>query len=224
MNKEIRAYGNVELRNIEGTETPVISGYALKFNSLSKVLSERKIGSFQEILDPHCLDGVLERSTVYAVYNHQLQESPFPPLARYTYGDSTSTLKLEVDDQGLRFEFTPDDSVLAQSLANAVKNQVCRDCSFAFTVNPKDEVWTRDANDMRIRTIKQIDRLFDVTICCTGAYNTTEVYCDTRAFDEVLAEEERVAEEQRAAEEAAAQEAKEKHAQYIADLKAQIHK
>nr|DAV01280.1 MAG TPA: prohead serine protease [Caudoviricetes sp.] len=60
--KEIRNCNKSEIRNLE---TRTVEGYAVVFDSLSNDL-----GGFNEIISRNALDGVLEKSDVFCLLNH----------------------------------------------------------------------------------------------------------------------------------------------------------
>jgi len=90
MEKEVRNY-EIELR-ADG-DKGIVEGYALLFNTLS-----RDLGGFVEEILPSAMNGVLEKSDVLAVLNHNENKGVF---ARSRYGKGS--LHLEVDDKGLRY-------------------------------------------------------------------------------------------------------------------------
>lgn len=142
--KEIRSISStLELRSAEGSEKEVITGYALKFNRWSSVLG----GWFKEIIDQRALDQA-DLSNVVALFNHD--ESKV--LAR-----TGVNLKLDVDDIGLRFEFTPNGTTYAKDLLENIRSGIITQCSFAFTIltneiqknglTVRTESWNEGSND-----------------------------------------------------------------------------
>ena len=191
MEKEIRNLGeiraNAESRNVDG--------YAMVFNSLSEDL-----GGFREQIMPEAVDGVIERSDVMAVLNHDTSRGI---LARSRYG--SGSLSLEADEKGLRYTFDAPHTALGDECLEYLRRGDITQSSFAFCV--AEDSWEKQGDGTYIRTIKKFERLFDVSPVFTPAYAETSVSC--RSFDEFKAEEARVeeevarlAEEQRQAEEA----------------------
>jgi HK97 family phage prohead protease len=158
----------------EGKESRTISGYAAVFDSDSKDMG------FIERLDKHCFDGVIERSDVVALYNHS--EAP-GVLARSVNGEGTLTL--EVDHKGLRCEFEAPNTQLGNDMLESVRRGDIRGMSFAFTTE-KDN-WESDKEGNYKRTIVKIDRLYDVSLVVTPAYDATSV--ETKGLDELKAKE-----------------------------------
>lgn len=174
--KEVRfLQGQVEVRKGDGDKkSRTISGYAAVFNSDSKDMG------FTERLDPHCFDGVIEKSDVVALYNHS--EAP-GVLARSVNGEGT--LKLEVDERGLRCEFDAPNTQLGNDMIESVERGDIRGMSIAFTT--KKDNWESDKKGNYKRTIVKIDRLYDVSLVVTPAYDATSV--ETKGLDELKAKE-----------------------------------
>lgn len=157
--------------NSDDTESRTIEGYALKFNTLSQPLMG---GYFVETLDSHCLDDT-DMSNVVATFNHD--ESKL-------LGRSGVNLTLEKDDVGLRFKIDLPNTTLANDVLEEVRMGILSQCSFAFTL-PDDnaDVWTRsNEDDAKFkRTILAIDKLYDVSVVTTPAYEDTNVSVGSRS-------------------------------------------
>lgn len=147
-----------------------ISGYALKFGTESKDL-----GGFVEVIDPQALEGV-DLDNVILLDQHDYSK----PLASVKAG----TLTLEVDDQGLKFEATIDDSIsYAKDLLANVKNGNVDSMSFRFDIDDGSDEFKTDG-EKTVRTIKQIKDLFEVSTVTLPAYDDSEV--DTRSYERFL--------------------------------------
>lgn len=167
--------GQVEVRKGDGDKkSRTISGYAAVFDSDSEDMG------FIERLDKHCFDGVIEKSDVVALYNHS--EAP-GVLARSVNGEGT--LKLEVDERGLRCEFEAPNTQLGNDMIESVERGDIRGMSFAFTV--AEDNWEHDDKDNYRRTIVKVSRLYDVSLVVTPAYSATSV--ETKGLDELKAQE-----------------------------------
>lgn len=151
----------------DGEESRTIRGYAAVFNADNSQLDQEGRG-FTERLDPHCFDGVVGRSDVCALYEHDYAPGI---LARSTNGKGT--LKLSVDDEGLLCEFDAPRTTLGDNVLESVRRGDLRGMSFAFTV--KADEWETDGNDNYTRTIKQVEQLFDVSLVAMPAYDKTSV-------------------------------------------------
>ena len=96
---------------------------------------------------------------VRAFFNHD----PNHLLAR----TSSGTLKLSVDEKGLKYEFSVPDTSSGRDLLVSMDRGDITQSSFAFTV--EDDSWEeRDGID--IRTINKVKRLYDVSPVSIPAY------------------------------------------------------
>lgn len=149
-------------------------GYAAVFNSTSQDL-----GGFREIILPGAFDSVLSRrqsgpgrpsaaakreGDCIACWNHD----PGQLLGR----TSSGTLRLSTDDVGLRFEIDPPDTQLARDLVSLTRRSDVFGASFAFTVDPKDESYSRTDGGV-VRTIRAVSGLYDISLCTNPAYMGT---------------------------------------------------
>lgn len=169
--KEIRNHKeNITFRN-EG-ENRHIEGYAVVFNSLSKDL-----GGFFEVIDKRALDNVIEESDVYCLLNHNQERGL---LARSKYGKGSLTLS--IDERGLKYEFEAPKTGLGDELVEGLKRGDISTSSFAFTVG--EDCFEKRSDGTILRTIKSIDRLFDVSPVYSEAYPETSV--DLRSYENFL--------------------------------------
>jgi hypothetical protein len=89
---------------------------------------------------------------------------------------------LTVDELGLKFESDLIDTQSNRDVYAMVKAGILSECSFGFTCSPIDgSEWKDLDTDKPLRRIMKIDRLFDVSIVDTPAYENTEVYA--RSFE-----------------------------------------
>lgn len=152
-NKEIRTFNvsDIELRNDNGVNTVV--GYGAVFNSESNDL-----GGFVEYVAPGAFDGRLEDDVRFLINHDGL------PLARTTNG----TLRLSVDERGLKYEADMPDTTLANDLMTLLRNGTISQSSFAFTV--EEDSW-ENIDGKNVRTINKVSRLYDVSSVTYPAYN-----------------------------------------------------
>jgi len=162
MEKEVRNY-EYEMR--ADNDKGIVEGYALMFNTLS-----RDLGGFREQISPEALNGVIDKSDVLAVYNHNENKGVF---ARSRYGKGS--LHLEADEIGLRYWFKIGKSATHQELAELIDRGDIFSSSFAFTVAEEGEKWEKRDDGTYIRTITQFNELFDVSPVFRPAYETTTV-------------------------------------------------
>lgn len=156
-----------EIRNITAEvtvdeESRKVEGYALLFNVPSDGLD------IEEIIEPRALDGVIEKSNVFALLNHDERRGI---LARSKKGKGT--LSLTVDGKGLRYRFDAPRTALGDELLEYLKRGEVTESSFAFTV--AEDVWEKKGETWK-RTIKKIDELYDVSPVYDAAYSKTTVY------------------------------------------------
>jgi hypothetical protein len=157
--REIRAaYGdNVELRVMEVRAAEGerrISGYAATFNDVTD------LGYFREQIATGAFEGRTD-DDVRLLINHT-----GVPLARTTNG----TLRLSVDNGGLRYEAELADTQEGRDLYTLIKRGDISQSSFAFSI--EDETWDNKTN---LRTVLKVGRLYDVSPVTYPAYATTTV-------------------------------------------------
>lgn len=152
-NKEVRTFNvsDIEVRNDDGKN--VVVGYGAVFNSESNDL-----GGFVEYIAPGAFDGRLEDDVRFLINHDGL------PLARTT----NNTLRLSVDERGLKYEADMPETTLANDLITLLRNGTISQSSFAFTV--EDDSW-RNEDGKNIRTINKVSRLYDVSSVTYPAYN-----------------------------------------------------
>jgi len=134
---------------------------------------------FIETLDRSCLDDT-DMSNVVVTFNHDQSN---------VLGRPGDNLDLYVDDTGLRFKANLPNTTLANDVLENIRAGIVSKCSFAFTL-PDDsnaDEWKR-VNDDGVqfeRTIRKIDKLYDVSVVTTPAYSDTNVSVDARSMDKV---------------------------------------
>ena len=201
--KEIRNFSGM-VRRAEGDNRRV-EGVAVVFNQWSEDL-----GGFREKIAPGALDGVIARSDIFALLDHDRRRGI---LGRSKRGDQVS-LQLDVREDGLHYAFEAPETDLGNEVLSCLQRGEIGGSSFAFTV--LEDQWERVGDEYQ-RTIMKIDELYDVSPVYSPAYPQTT--CDLRGLDALKAEER--AEEERAAA-AKAEEKRIAFGKYIADLKDEI--
>lgn len=204
MSKKIEIRNNPSgiVTRAEG-DSRTVKGRAVVFNAWSEDL-----GGFREKIAPRALDGVIERSDIFALLDHRRDRGI---LGRSKRGDQVS-LRLNVTDAGLDYEFEAPETALGNELLSCLERGEIDGSSFAFTV--LEDQWERVGDEYQ-RTITKIDELYDVSPVYSPAYSQTT--CDLRGLESLKAEE-RAAEERQLAESKRIALGK-----YIADLKLKIH-
>ena len=150
-------YGaDVEVRAIEvrAEENMTITGYASVYGD------EYDLGYFTERVAPGAFEGRLD-DDVRLLINHEGM-----PLARTTNG----TLELTTDGRGLFYRAQLADTQEGRDLYKLIQRGDITQSSFAFTID--DDEWTADR---KLRTIKRVGRLYDVSPVTYPASPTTTV-------------------------------------------------
>jgi HK97 family phage prohead protease len=152
-----------------GKKKVTIRGYAALFQSDSQDL-----GGFVERILPGAFDNVISRGTdVVGLYNHE----PMFLLGR----ESAGTLRLSVDERGLRYEIDAPES--RADVVEAIERGDVRGSSFAFKVKGQGERWSKMQDGRQLREIVDFDGLFDVGPVLRPAYPATETFVSRRAME-----------------------------------------
>jgi HK97 family phage prohead protease len=159
--KEIRL-SKLELKQSEENKM-MLEGYALVFDT-ETLIGDNKRG-FVEVIERGALSNTIMKD-VPLKYNHQ---DNFLILAR----TRNNSLTLSVDEKGLFIKAELLDTQSNQDIYKMVRSGLLDKMSFAFTV--KEQSWDKSSNTPK-RMIKEIDRLYDVSIVDTPAYEDTSIY------------------------------------------------
>lgn len=163
-NLEIRNNGIVLERSYDDSRH--VEGYAVVFDSQSEDL-----GFFEKIERGAITQELVDNSDVFALLNHDDDKV----LARSNKG--VGSLKLIVDDRGLKYEFDAAETQLGNDLLEYLKRGEISTSSFAFALDyndPEAETWERK-NGANYRTIHKIAYLHDVSPVWNAAYSATSV-------------------------------------------------
>lgn len=171
-NKEIRlanvADFNIEQREEENESKLVIEGYAAVYDS------ETFIGyndwGFYETIERGAFDGA-DLQDVPLKYNHL---DAVPILAR----TRNKSLTLTPDEKGLFIHAELLDTTDGRDMYKRIKAGLIDKMSFAFTVKDEEILDADKANPRR--KIKKFDRIFDVSVVDTPAYEDTSIYARSR--------------------------------------------
>lgn len=171
--KETRVGVNhLEIRSEPENNEQFIEGYALKFDTWSEDL-----GGFLETIDRNALDET-DMSDVRALFNHNADQV----LARTT----ANTLTLTIDDTGLKFRARIPNTTYGNDLLENLRNGNVNQCSFGFMVADNGEEFRfDDQEDIYKRTIRNIERLVDVSVVTYPAYRDTDVAPALRSIDNI---------------------------------------
>ena len=149
-----------EVRAVDTTDGSLrIAGYAATFNKEADGLN------FREVIAPGAFTRALDaQDPVFLLVNHDMEGIPLAST-------QSGTLQLRQDANGLMIEAELDPAnPRAQELTSALRRGDMDKMSFAFTVQPDGQ--TREAG---LRTITEIDRLFEVSVVTLPAYSSTSV-------------------------------------------------
>ena len=157
---------NREIRSIARAFTTngrTVSGYAIRFNEDSAFMG------FTERINPSALpSSMLENADIFAYFNHDWSKV----LAR-----TPKSLKLDLRDDGLYYEFEAPNTQDGNDLLEHIKRGEMYGTSFAFSL-PEDgsgEVWTKQEDGTYMREIIMFDALYEISPVYTPAYPTTSV-------------------------------------------------
>lgn len=150
-----RAVPGVETRADNGKRTLV--GYAAVFNSKT-VIGE----CFTEIIDPAAFNNTLS-DDVRALVDHD--------TGRVIGRTKSKTLRLSVDNFGLKCEIDVPDTTDGNDLWTLVERGDISGMSFGFCVTKQE--WD-DTGEQMVRTILEVE-LFEVSACAFPAYEDTKL-------------------------------------------------
>ena len=157
---------NREIRSIARAFTTngrTVSGYAIRFNEDSAFMG------FTERISPSALPAsMLENADIFAYFNHDWSKV----LAR-----TPNSLKLDLRDDGLYYEFEAPNTQDGNDLLEHIKRGEMYGTSFAFSL-PEDgsgEVWTKQEDGTYLREIIMFDAVYEISPVYTPAYPTTSV-------------------------------------------------
>ena len=156
--KEIRQLSE----QIESTDR-VVSGYAVVFDSPSK-----NIGWIETIQRGAITEETIANSDVLAKLDHD--DSKVLACSKRGVG----SLKLELDDTGLKYSFESPNTQAGNELLEYIKRGDITGSSFCFTVSRDEgsEKWYKE-DGMIYRTIMKIDKLYDISPVFLPAYEET---------------------------------------------------
>lgn len=179
--KEIRLIDvsnlTIEKRADSGDESEkmIVEGYAAVYDSETNIA-----GLFTETIERGAFDSA-NMKDVPLKYNHS---DAVPILAR----TRNKSLTLTPDDKGLKIRAELLDTTDGRDMFTRIKSGLLDKMSFAFSVNPDGEKWTTDDNGFQRRTITKFDRIFDVSVVDTPAYDETEIYARSKAIADANAQ------------------------------------
>lgn len=176
--KEIR-FNNINNLTIEKradengeNEKMIIEGYAAVYDS-ETTIGDAEAWGFKEVIERGAFNGA-NLKDVPLKYNH---DDAVPILAR----TRNKSLTLTADDKGLFIHAELLDTTDGIDMYKRIQAKLIDKMSFAFTV-ADEEIDT--TGKIPKRTIKKFDKIFDVSVVDTPAYEDTSVYARSREIAE----------------------------------------
>jgi len=172
MEKELRfqpvSSPKVETRE-DGVE--IISGMGVVFGQRSD-----KLGFFYEYIDKNAFDNA-DISDVVGLFNHD---------SNYVLGRSSSgTMRFRVENDGVYYEIdAPQTQTIRDLVLAPMKRGDITGSSFAFSIAEDGDTWEWDKNNnVYIRHITKIEKLYDLSPVTTPAYSQSTSSVAKRSFD-----------------------------------------
>ena len=150
-------------------------GYAARFG-----VNSLKMDDFYERIDPAAFGIVTERRgrkspiETRALFNHD---------PNYLLGRFPNTLRMNVDEHGLRYEIKMPES--RRDLVESIERGDIRGSSFSFIIAPGGEEWSVEEG-RSVRTVKSIASLIDVGPVTFPAYPDASVAVARRSYDQFM--------------------------------------
>lgn len=160
-----REYRRISLAPSAEADSYNVRGYATTFNEKYTLWDD---GTFRidEQIDPHAFDNCDMRDVIFQ-YDHE---------GRVFARTSNDTLKLTTDDHGLEVNAYLGGTEIGRNLFEEIKGGYTSKMSFGFHVN-SDEITEeeQDGKTIYTRTIKSINKLYDVSAVSLPANDGTEI-------------------------------------------------
>jgi HK97 family phage prohead protease len=151
----------LEVRTDESGATTLV-GYGAVFNSLSQDL-----GGFREKISPTAFNRTIQnQKDILATLNHNVDAL----LGRTSAG----TLRIGVDDIGVRYEVDLPDTSAGRDVATLASRRDLFGSSFTFSITKGGDSWEKTDDGQRIRTLEEV-RLYELGPVVSPAYLDTTV-------------------------------------------------
>ena len=163
--KITRCY-NFEMRaSKDEEEKGIIEGRPIVYDR------ETDLGWFREIIQK----GALEKTDLKDVRFLVNHDTSMIPLARSRNNNENSTMQMTVDEKGMKIRVKLDieNNSEAKSLYSAISRGDVTGMSFMFTI--RGEAWDDKDTDSPLRTITDIEKVFEVSAVTFPAYEDTEI-------------------------------------------------
>lgn len=163
----------------EGGESRIIEGYALKFGARSRLLCDWW-ENYYEVLEPGCITReTLDACDIMLTMFHDRQLI----LGRSKMG--VGTLHYEIDQVGVKFWCELPKTADGDKALELIQRGDISGCSFIYSTDERDSEnavsyelsgeKTEDGDDILLRHVKRIDKVYDFTITPKPAYEQTTV-------------------------------------------------
>ena len=163
----------------EGGESRIIEGYALKFGVRSRLLCDWW-ENYYEVLEPGCITReTLDACDIMLTMFHDRQLI----LGRSKMG--VGTLHYEIDEIGVKFWCEVPKTADGDKALELISRGDISGCSFIHSTDERDSEnavsyelsgeKTEDGDDILLRHVKRIDKVYDFTITPKPAYEQTTV-------------------------------------------------
>lgn len=154
----------------EGGSVRTIEGYAIVFGVESRILTDYW-DNYREIIEPGAItEERLKEMDIKMTMYHNREKI----LARSVNGEGT--LKLSVDEVGVRYEFEAPNTVDGDTALELVKRGDLSGSSFMFWTDEKSGVsYEKRSDGIMLRRVKTIGMIYDMTIAADPAYEQTTV-------------------------------------------------
>lgn len=152
-----------------GGESRTIEGYAIVFGVESRILSDYW-DNYREIIEPGAItEERLKEMDIKMTMYHNREKI----LARSTNGEGT--LKLTVDDVGVKYSFEAPNTVDGDTALELVKRGDLSGSSFMFWTDERNVSYEKRSDGIMLRRVKTIGMIYDMTIAADPAYEQTTV-------------------------------------------------
>lgn len=148
----------------------IIEGYSIVFGVESRMLVDYW-EDYREIIEPGAITKEdLDQMDIKMTIWHNRERL----LARANKG--VGSLKLSVDDTGVKYEFEAPDTPDGNTALELVKRGDLSGSSFIFWSDEKSSVrYTKDEDGILLRHVNRLDAIYEMTIASDPAYTQTNV-------------------------------------------------
>lgn len=173
--REIRSYSGLgvphlrEAREGEPGTGRTIEGYAVVFGSESILLVDW-CEAYREIIEPGAVtEEDLKGWDIKMTMWHNREKL----LARSNKG--TGSLRLSVDERGVRYEFETPDTADGNNALELVRRGDLSGSSFTFSTTPDAVRYEEREDGTLLRHVDRIGRVYEMTLASDPAYSETSV-------------------------------------------------